>query len=78
MMISVPLNAEEYRALERIARSRAFMDAETLLRCFVGDLTHSEWTGGSDERLRAHDWLDRRFPEWYAQELRAEQKRKDQ
>ena len=41
------------------------MDSETLLRCLVGDLLGSTWTGGSDERMYAHQWLDRRFgPEW--------------
>lgn len=70
MMITVSLTVEEYRALEKLAQHRAAMNGETLLRCFVGDLTHSEWTGGSDERWRAHDWLDRRFgPEWMAEEL---------
>jgi hypothetical protein len=61
MMITVSLSAEEYRDLEKLAQYRAGIDAETLLRCFAGDLTHSDWTGGSDERLYAHQWLDRRF-----------------
>lgn len=70
MMITVSLTVEEYRALEKLADYRAGMDGATLLRCFVGDLTHSNYTGGSDERLRAHQWLDRRFgPEWMAEEL---------
>lgn len=70
MMITVTLSMEEWRALEKLARYRAEMDAETLLRCFAADLVHSDWTGGSDERLRAHDWLDRRFgPEWLAEKL---------
>lgn len=70
MMITVSLTVEEYRALEKLAEHRAGMDGATLLRCFVGDLVHSEWTGGSDERMYAHQWLDRRFgPEWMAQEL---------
>jgi len=61
MLITVALSVEEYRALERLARSRADMDAACLLRCVAGDLIHSEWTGGSDERMYAHQWLDRRF-----------------
>ena len=73
MMITVSLSAEEYRDLERLAQQRAGMDAATLLRCITGDLTHSDWTGGSDERLYAHQWLDRRFgPEWYAAEINRE------
>lgn len=73
MMITVSLSAEEYRDLEKLARFRAGMDAETLLRCFVGDLTHSPYTGGSDERMFSRQWLDRRFgPEWYAREIQAE------
>lgn len=61
MLITVALSVEEYRALERLARSRADMDAARLLRCVAGDLIHSEWTGGSDERMYAHQWLDRRY-----------------
>ena len=59
--------------MERLAQSRAFMGGEKLLGCFVGDLIHSQWSGGSDERMFAHEWLDRRFdPAWYTQEQPAE------
>lgn len=76
-MITVSLTAAEYRDLERLAQYRACMDAETLLRAFVGDLVHSNWTGGSDERMHAHEWLDRRFgPEWYIEKLHAERTRR--
>lgn len=61
MMITVSLTAEEFKALENFARSRAGTNAETLLRCVAGDLVHSEWTGGSDERMYAHQWLNRRY-----------------
>lgn len=61
MLITVALSVEEYKALEKLARHRANMDAGTLLRCVAGDLTHSGWSGGSDERMYAHQWLDRRF-----------------
>ena len=69
MMITVSIDVEEFKELERLAQSRAHMDAETLLRCFVGDLVHSAWSGGSDERMYAHQWLDRRFPRWYMEEM---------
>jgi hypothetical protein len=70
MMITVSLTVEEFKALERLAQFRACLDSETLLRCMVGDLVHSTWTGGSDERMYAHQWLDRRFGlERYAHEL---------
>jgi len=70
MLITVALSVEEHARLEKLARHRAKMDAETLLRCITGDLVHSDWTGGSDERLYAHQWLDRRFgEEWFAREL---------
>ena len=70
MMITVSLTVEEYTELEKLAQFRAGMDSETLLRCVVGDLVHSTWTGGSDERMYAHQWLDRRFGhEEYAHEL---------
>jgi hypothetical protein len=81
MMITVSLTVEEFEALERLARFRAGLDSETLLRCLVGDLVDSTYTGGSDERMYAHQWLDRRFgQERYARELederRAEKKAK--
>ena len=70
MMITVSLTVEEFKALEQLAQFRAGLDSETLLRCMVGDLVHSTWTGGSDERMYAHQWLDRRFGiERYAHEL---------
>ena len=69
MMITVSLTVEEFKALEQLAQFRAGLDSETLLRCVVGDLVHSTYTGGSDERMYAHQWLDRRFgPEWCAWE----------
>lgn len=73
MLITVSLSVEEYTRLQRLARNRASMDSETLLRCLAGDLIHSSWTGGSDERLYAHQWLDRRFGDvLYARELAEE------
>ena len=75
MMITVSLTVEEFKALEQLAQFRAGLDAETLLRCMVGDLVHSTWTGGSDERMYAHQWLDRRFGlERYAHELVTDRK----
>jgi len=79
MLITVSLSVEEYTELEKLARFRANMDSETLLRCVVGDLLGSSWTGGSDERMYAHQWLDRRFgSEWYAHELADERKAQKQ
>ena len=70
MLITVALSVEEYTELEKLAQFRAGMDSETLLRCVVGDLVDSTYTGGSDERMYAHQWLDRRFGhEEYAHEL---------
>ena len=78
MLITVALSVEEYKELEKLARFRANMGSETLLRCVVGDLLGSTWTGGSDERMYAHQWLDRRFgPEWLAwEEFEAEEAKK--
>jgi hypothetical protein len=61
MLITVSLSVEEYKELEKLAQFRAGLNSETLLRCVVGDLLDSTWTGGSDERMYAHQWLDRRF-----------------
>jgi len=75
MLISVSLSVEEYTEFERLAQFRASMDAETLFRCLAGDLIDSNWTGGSDERMYAHQWLDRRFGDVrYVQELADELK----
>jgi len=75
MLITVSLSVEEYTELEKLAQFRAGLDSETLLRCMVGDLVHSTWTGGSDERMYAHQWLDRRFGlECYAHELADERR----
>lgn len=75
MLITVALSVEEHARLEKLARHRADMDAETLLRCITGDLVHSDYTGGSDERMYAHQWLDRRFgDEWFARELERDRK----
>jgi hypothetical protein len=75
MLITVALSVEEHAQLEKLARHRANMDAETLLRCITGDLVHSTWTGGSDERMYAHQWLDRRFGDArYAHELADDRK----
>ena len=75
MMITVSLSVEEYTELEKLARFRADLDSETLLRCLVGDLVHSTYTGGSDERMSAHQWLDRRFGSaCYARELADERR----
>jgi len=74
-MITVSLTVEEFKALEQLAQFRTGLDSETLLRCVVGDLVHSTWTGGSDERMYAQQWLDRRFGlEQYAHELVADRK----
>jgi hypothetical protein len=81
MLITVSLSVEEYEKLERLAQFRASMDAETLFRCLAGDLVDSNWTGGSDERMYAHQWLDRRFGDVryvheLADELKAEKRAK--
>jgi hypothetical protein len=75
MLITVALSVEEYTELEQLAQFRSGLDSETLLRCLVGDLVHSTYTGGSDERMYAHQWLDRRFGiERYAHELADERR----
>lgn len=75
MLITVALSVEEYTELEKLAQFRAGLDSETLLRCVVGDLVHSTYTGGSDERMYAHQWLDRRFGSaCYARELADERR----
>jgi len=75
MLITVSLSVEEYKQLQQLSQFRANMEAETLLRCLAGDLIDSNWSGGSDERMYAHQWLERRFGAWWhAQELADELK----
>lgn len=65
MMITVSLSVAEFRALQQIAQieTQYFdgMEPEELLRCFVADLVQSSYSGGSDERMYAWQWIERRF-----------------
>lgn len=65
MMITVSLSVAEFRALQRIAQieTQYFdgMEPEELLHCFVADLVQSGYSGGSDERMYAWQWIERRF-----------------
>ena len=65
MMITVSLSVAELRALQQIARMKTQyfdgMEPEELLRCFVGDLVQSGYSGDSDERMYAWQWIERRF-----------------
>lgn len=64
-MITVSMSTAEFRALQQIAQTRTDyfdgMEPEKLLRCFIGDLTDSVYSGGSDERMYAWQWIERRF-----------------
>lgn len=65
MQMTVSTSTAEFRALQRIARTRTEyfegMEPEELLRRFVADLTGSVNSGGSDERMYAWQWIERRF-----------------
>ena len=65
MMITVSLSVAEFRALQQIAQTETQhfdgMEPEELLRCFVADLVQSGYSGGSDERMYAWQWIERRF-----------------
>ena len=65
MMITVSLSVAEFRALQQIAQTQTQyfdgMEPEELLRCFVADLVQSGYSGGSDERMYAWQWIERRF-----------------
>ena len=65
MMITVSLSVAEFRALQQVAQTETQyfdgMESEELLRCFVADLVQSSYSGGSDERMYAWLWIERRF-----------------
>lgn len=57
--VEVMLTDHESRRLTEIAIDRGTTPAD-ILASFASDLTYGERTGGSDERMYANDWLDRR------------------
>ena len=68
--IVLELSEEAYESLKNIGDYYACEGMKGLLRGFIGDLTHTENTGGSDERLKANEWLDRRYcTNWYLENL---------
>lgn len=56
--LTVNINEEEYARLKEIADGEESTVAE-LLGAFVQDLTDCGRRGGSDEHMRAWDWLHR-------------------
>lgn len=56
--LTIDINDEEYQALKLIAENEESTIAK-LLGAFVQDLTFSNRSGGSDERLYARDYLRR-------------------
>lgn len=56
--LMVDINEEEYQLLKEIAANQESSVA-LLLGAFVHDLTASDRSGGSDERMYARDWLYR-------------------
>ena len=61
--IQVCLTEEENNDLIRIAEDHDATPGE-LLAAFVADLTVSDRSGGSDERMLASDWLSRQTMRW--------------
>jgi len=61
--VYVNLTDEEKERLTEIAADHDATPCE-LLAAFVADLTHSNRTGGSDERMYANEWLDRQTYRW--------------
>ncbi len=66
--IQISVTPEEQQDLIRIAAEH---DAkpEELLAAFAADLTGSDRSGGSDERLLACDWLERQTYRWFDGQL---------
>jgi predicted DNA-binding ribbon-helix-helix protein len=56
--ITIDINDAEYERLKQIATDHESTVAQ-LLGAFVQDLTDSDRRGGSDEHLKAWEWLDR-------------------
>ena len=60
--VYVTITPEEHGRLERIAAEHKAKGE--LLAGFVADLTCSDRSGGSDERMYATDWFDRQTWRW--------------
>ena len=56
--LTVKITEEEHEQLTRIAKENN-MSKGALLAAFIADLTWSDRSGGSDERMYASDWLYR-------------------
>ena len=64
----VKLTEDESKALSIVASQRDATSGE-LLAAFAADLTYSDRSGGSDERMLAGDWLSRQSYRWIDGEL---------
>lgn len=57
--ISIKMTDWEYNRLKDKAQQVGFESVGDLLGAFIGDLTDSEYTHGSDERRFADEWFSR-------------------
>ncbi|MHB8061766.1 MAG: hypothetical protein ACYDG2_03895 [Ruminiclostridium sp.] len=62
--VYVDLTHEEKERLTLIAANYKTTPGE-LLAAFSADLTYSNRTGGSDERMYADQWLERQTYRWF-------------
>ena len=60
--LTIELTAQELKRLENLGKE-CNMPAANIIAIFVADLTGSERSGGSDERLFADQWLERQ--DWW-------------
>lgn len=63
----IDLTEEQEVQLEELLLERQVAGGvDGLLRGLLGDLLHTKDTGGSDERMYAEQWLERRWYPWMA------------
>lgn len=57
--ISIKMTDKEYKKLKDKAEQVGFKSVGELFSAFIGDLTNSQYTHGSDERRLADEWFYR-------------------
>lgn len=55
----IKVSDEDWERLKEIAKENYNTTPQRIIEQFIYDLTYSDYSGGSDERDLANDWLSR-------------------
>ena len=61
--LTLRLDQESIQRLGELAGQKS-MTAGELIESFINDLTHGPYSNGSDERMKAEDWIERSTLYW--------------